>query len=436
MIRIRDLSLPPDGDMARLVQAAARQLRISPNEIKQLDLKKKSVDARKKNDVRIIYTVDVVVKGREDKILKMAHCPKASAARDVPYRVPQPQTLPDSRPIIVGFGPAGMFAALVLSMAGLCPLVLERGQDAKTRHEAVLRFWQTGELDPECNVQFGEGGAGTFSDGKLNTGVKNERIGWILEQFAEAGASADILYDAKPHIGTDGLVTVVQNLREKILHYGGEVRFGTRLTGLESENGRVTAVRVQSADSETVLPASRVLLAIGHSARDTFETLHSAGIPMEPKPFSMGVRIEHPQRQINEHQYGPFADAPGLGAADYKLNVQPAGAAARPIPSACVRAAAWSPQHRKPAASSRTACRDHARDGENANCSAARHAEPRRISRTNPRLAACTGSGRSNRRPSARAGAITARLRSLSAIFWKSGPHGRSGMCSRPTVPA
>ena len=294
MIRIRDLSLPPDGDTARLVQAAARQLRISPNEIKQLDLKKKSVDARKKNDVRIIYTVDVVVKGREDKILKMAHCPKASAARDVPYRVPQPQTLPDSRPIIVGFGPAGMFAALVLSMAGLCPLVLERGQDAKTRHEAVLRFWQTGELDPECNVQFGEGGAGTFSDGKLNTGVKNERIGWILEQFAEAGASADILYDAKPHIGTDGLVTVVQNLREKILHYGGEVRFGTRLTGLESENGRVTAVRVQSADSETVLPASRVLLAIGHSARDTFETLHSAGIPMEPKPFSMGVRIEHP----------------------------------------------------------------------------------------------------------------------------------------------
>ena len=366
MIRIRDLSLPPDGDMARLVQAAARQLRISPNEIKQLDLKKKSVDARKKNDVRIIYTVDVVVKGREDKILKMAHCPKASAARDVPYRVPQPQTLPDSRPIIVGFGPAGMFAALVLSMAGLCPLVLERGQDAKTRHEAVLRFWQTGELDPECNVQFGEGGAGTFSDGKLNTGVKNERIGWILEQFAEAGASADILYDAKPHIGTDELVTVVQNLREKILHYGGEVRFGTRLTGLESENGRVTAVRVQSADSETVLPASRVLLAIGHSARDTFETLHSTGIPMEPKPFSMGVRIEHPQRQINEHQYGPFADAPGLGAADYKLNVQlPSGGSAYTF---CM-----CPGGRVVAAASEAGgvvtngMSDHARDGENAN---------------------------------------------------------------------
>ena len=165
MIRIRDLSLPPDGDMARLVQAAARQLRISPNEIKQLDLKKKSVDARRKNDVRIIYTVDVAVKGWEDKILKMAHCPKASIARDMLYSVPQPQTQPDSRPVIVGFGPAGMFAALVLSMAGLRPIVLERGQDANARHEAVLRFWQTGELDPECNVQCGEGGAGTFSDG-------------------------------------------------------------------------------------------------------------------------------------------------------------------------------------------------------------------------------------------------------------------------------
>ena len=317
MIRIRDLSLPPDGDMARLVQAAARQLRISPNEIKQLDLKKKSVDARKKNDVRIIYTVDVAVKGREDKILKMAHSPKASIARDTLYSVPQPQALPDSQPIIVGFGPAGMFAALVLSMAGLRPLVLERGQDAKTRHEAVSRFWQTGELDPECNVQFGEGGAGTFSDGKLNTGVKNERIGWILEQFAEAGASADILYDAKPHIGTDELVTVVQNLREKILHYGGEIRFGTRLTGIEAENGRITAVRVQSADSETVLPASRVLLAIGHSARDTFEALHSAGVPMEPKPFSMGVRIEQKQRDIDIAQYG--GENPALPPADYKL---------------------------------------------------------------------------------------------------------------------
>ena len=318
MIRIRDISLPPDGDMARLVQAAARQLRISPNEIKQLDLKRRSVDARKKNDVRIIYTVDVAVKGREDKILKMAHCARASLARDPVYHVPQPRSIPAQRPVIVGFGPAGMFAALVLSMAGLRPLVLERGQDAKARHAAVLEFWKTGTLDPDCNVQFGEGGAGTFSDGKLNTGVKNERIGWILEQFAGAGASADILYDAKPHIGTDELVTVVQNLRETIIHYGGEVRFGVKVTGLVTEDGRVTGVRAAQGGEEAVIPASCVLLAIGHSARDTFEALHAQGVPMEPKPFSMGVRIEHRQKDINAAQYGAAAER--LPAADYSLS--------------------------------------------------------------------------------------------------------------------
>ena len=366
MIRIRDISLPPDGDMARLVQAAARQLRISPNEIKQLDLKKKSVDARKKNDVRIIYTVDVAVKGREDKVLKMAHCPKASIAQDACYAPPAAKGQPAERPVVVGFGPAGMFAALVLSMAGLRPIVLERGQDAKTRHEKVLEFWKSGTLDPDCNVQFGEGGAGTFSDGKLNTGVKNIRIGWILEQFAEAGASADILYDAKPHIGTDELVTVVQNLREKILHYGGEVRFGTKLTGLEVCEGCVTAVQAKNTDGETRIPASCVVLAIGHSARDTFELLHGLGVPMEPKPFSMGVRIEHKQAMVNESQYGAFAGAPGLGAADYKLNVQlPDGGSAYTFcmcPGGYVVAAAS-----EAGGVVTNGMSDHARDGENAN---------------------------------------------------------------------
>ena len=284
MIRIRDISLPPDGDMARLVQAAARQLRISPNEIKQLDLKRRSVDARKKNDVRIIYTVDVAVKGREDKILKMAHCARASLAQDPVYHVPQPRSIPAQRPVIVGFGPAGMFAALVLSMAGLRPLVLERGQDAKARHAAVLQFWKTWTLDPECNVQFGEGGAGTFSDGKLNTGVKNERIGWILEQFAGAGASADILYDAKPHIGTDELVTVVQNLRETIIHYGGEVRFGVKVTGLVTEDGRVTGVR--AGDDE--ITAEVVILAEGTNSMLSERCLGNA----RPKADQMAVGIK------------------------------------------------------------------------------------------------------------------------------------------------
>ncbi len=320
MIRIRDISLRPDDTMAQLAQAAARQLRISPAQIKQLDIRKRSVDARKKHDVRIIYTVDVLVKEREDKVLKMAHCPKASVAVDKVYEVPQAQPRKD-RPVVVGFGPAGMFAALVLSMAGLRPIVLERGYDAKTRQEKVQQFWQTGKLDPACNVQFGEGGAGTFSDGKLNTGTKNDRISWVLEQFAEAGANAEILFDAKPHIGTDVLIEVVQNLREKIIHYGGEVRFGTRLCSIETRDGAVCAVRAEKDGEEIRIACSQVLLAIGHSARDTMRQLLAAGVPMEPKPFSMGVRIEHPQSLINESQYGPFAAHPALGAADYKLNV-------------------------------------------------------------------------------------------------------------------
>ena len=172
MIRIRDISLAPGHDSAELVRAAARQLRIRETEIKQLDIRRRSVDARKKNDVRLVYTIDVLVKGREDKILKMAHCPKAAVASDYTYAVPQPARLPEQRPIVAGFGPAGMFAALVLAMAGLRPIVLERGLDAAQRKAKVEAFWAGGELDPECNVQFGEGGAGTFSDGKLNTARK------------------------------------------------------------------------------------------------------------------------------------------------------------------------------------------------------------------------------------------------------------------------
>ena len=322
MIRIRDISLPPQQDMAQLVYAAARQLRIDHTQIKQLDIKKRSVDARKKNDVRLIYTVDVLVKGREDKILKMAHNPKASIAQEKLYTPPNGKKLPEERPVIVGFGPAGMFCALVLAQAGYRPIVLERGQDAKTRQEIVRKFWETGELDPSCNVQFGEGGAGTFSDGKLNTGVNNPRNYWVLEQFANAGAGAEILFDAKPHIGTDVLVNVVQNLREEIIALGGEVRFGAKLTGIRLEGGRVTGAVYEAADGEQEISCRNLVLALGHSARDTFRMLEKSGVPMQPKAFSMGVRIEHPQRMISDSQYGAFAENPALGAADYKLNVK------------------------------------------------------------------------------------------------------------------
>ena len=369
MIRIRNLAVP-FTETASLEDLAAKRLMLPPQQIAGVVIVRKAVDARRYHGapIQFVYILDVRLNQKlEKKVLqKLRRDRNVEAAPEPEAAAPLPKLHLERRPVVVGFGPAGMFAALTLARQGCEPLVLERGHDVDTRHEDIQRFWRGGALDPQSNVQFGEGGAGTFSDGKLNTGVKNERIGWILEQFAEAGASADILYDAKPHIGTDELVTVVQNLREKILHYGGEIRFGTRLTGIEAENGRITAVRVQSADSETVLPASRVLLAIGHSARDTFEALHSAGVPMEPKPFSMGVRIEHPQRQINENQYGPFADAPGLGAADYKLNVQlPSGGSAYTFcmcPGGYVVAAAS-----EPGGVVTNGMSDHARDGENAN---------------------------------------------------------------------
>ena len=314
MIRIRDIALPPEHNVHQLNYEAAQLLKVSNSKIRQVKILRRSVDARKKPDVKIIYTIEVAVDGNEGKILRNSGCKRASIAKANYYKPPKQKLESEKRPVVIGFGPAGMFAALILAMAGLKPIVLERGEDAQSRHDKVEKFFATGELDTKSNVQFGEGGAGTFSDGKLNTGVNNPRIGWVLDQFVKFGAREDILYDAKPHVGTDVLLTVVQNLRKRVITLGGEVRFNSQVTGLRLENGQLTGLEVNGSE---LVETDRAILAIGHSARDTFELLHSLNVPMEPKAFAMGARIEHKQSMVNEAQYGE--NNPVLPPADYKL---------------------------------------------------------------------------------------------------------------------
>ncbi len=309
MIRLRNVRLGLDEPESLLAQKAEQALKCP---VKDVRMARRAVDARRKADVHFVCTLDVTVR---DEAAALARCRDASPAPVQDYAPPVPSALPDERPLVAGFGPAGMFAALALAMAGLRPVVLERGQDAASRTAAVERLRREGVLDPESSIQFGEGGAGAFSDGKLSTGVKDRRIPWVLEQLVQAGAPVDITYDAKPHIGTDLLPGVCANIRRRIIELGGEVRFSSKLTGLETAGGHLTAAL--TADGGRIA-CSRLILAVGHSARDTFEMLCKL-IPMEPKPFAMGMRVEHLQADTDRAQYGPFAGHPALPPADYAL---------------------------------------------------------------------------------------------------------------------
>lgn len=317
MIIVRNLKIPLNADFGDLRSVLEKKLGVRFTPDTRIRLYKKAADARKKSDIcfNCAFTIECA---DEQSLLGRLKKFDASPFTEPTYRFPQIGSR-NKRPIIVGFGPAGMFAALSLARAGMCPLVLERGYAVEQRQRDVTEFFGGGKLKDNSNIQFGEGGAGTFSDGKLNTGIKDGRIRTVLHTFAEHGAGECILYDAKPHIGTDVLVNVVRSIREEIKKLGGEVLFEHRVTDIEIHNGAVCGVVVNAPDGEHCFDCERLILAVGHSSRDTFIMLKERGIEMQPKPFAVGARIEHSQSLINRAQYGKFAGHKALGAADYRL---------------------------------------------------------------------------------------------------------------------
>lgn len=317
MIRVNNVHIPLDYDDAAVRKKICRELRVDNSAVKSVSIFRRSVDARKKDNIFFLCAVDVVLNINEDGVLKKVK----NASKVQPYTYDVPKWKGGASPLVVGMGPAGLFAALILAQSGANPIVIERGKDVDRRTADVNKFWTDGTLNSSSNVQFGEGGAGTFSDGKLNTGTKDSRQRKVLLEFVGHGAPEEILFDAKPHIGTDKLKLTVKKLREEIIELGGRVMFETKLTGFQTADGKITAAVVESNGKTDIIETDSVILAIGHSARDTFEMLYEKKLPIEAKPFSVGARIEHLREEIDRSQYGKFAGNKALGAANYKMNV-------------------------------------------------------------------------------------------------------------------
>lgn len=320
MVRINQIKMPISHTKEAIVRKAAEILHIKEKDIISFQIIKKSIDARKKPEIFIIYIVDVEI-DNEERILRRIKGTQVQKVEKKAYSFPTPGKTPlCSRPVIIGTGPAGLFCGYYLALHGYRPILFERGKPVEARTRDVEEFWKNNRLSPDSNIQFGEGGAGTFSDGKLNTLVKdkNGRNKEVLRVLTESGAPEEILYEAKPHIGTDILTHVVKNMREKIINLGGEVRFESKITDILIENGRVKEIVVNDTEH---FKTDIVILAIGHSARDTFKMLYEHDVPMEAKAFAVGFRVEHPRRMINKIQYG-MEENELLPTADYKLTAK------------------------------------------------------------------------------------------------------------------
>lgn len=319
MLRLTEIKLPLNHDENAISAAIIEKLAITPEQLHNITVFKRGFDARKKTDIQLIYTLDIDVDNEAQLLQRFAHDQHVKPTPDTSYRYvgKAPDNLAE-RPIVIGLGPCGLFAGLILAQMGFNPIILERGKDVRERTKDTFGFWRGKALNSESNVQFGEGGAGTFSDGKLYSQVKDPKHYGrkVMSEFVAAGAPEEIMYVSKPHIGTFKLVAMMEKMRANIIALGGEIRFNTRVDEIHTEHGQLTGLTLASGER---LHSKHVVLAIGHSARDTFQMLYDKGVYIEAKPFSIGFRIEHEQSMIDECRFGRNAGNPILGAADYKL---------------------------------------------------------------------------------------------------------------------